>query len=43
MLTFRALDLRQSESGNCGLFVFIIIMSSGATLLVGAWSRGKQE
>ena len=41
-LTFRALALRQSESRNCGLYV-VYIQKYGATLLVGAWQREKQQ
>ena len=41
-LTFRALALRRSESRNCGLCV-IYIQKDRATLLVGAWSREKQQ
>ena len=41
-LTFRALALRRSESMNCGLCV-VYIQRCGATLLVGAWQREKQQ
>ena len=41
-LRFRALALRRSESKNCGLCV-VYIEKSGATLLVGAWQREKQQ
>ena len=41
-LTFRALALRRSESRNCGLCV-VYIQKYGATLLVGAWQREKQQ
>ena len=39
---FRALALRRSASGNCGLCV-VCIKKYGATLLVGAWQREKQQ
>ena len=39
---FRALALRRSESRNCGLCVDYI-EERGATLLVGAWQREKQQ
>ena len=41
-LTFRALALRQTKSRNCGLCV-VYIQKYGATLLVGAWQREKQQ
>ena len=41
-LTFRALALRRSESRNCG-FCVVYIQKYGATLLVGAWQREKQQ
>ena len=41
-LTFWALALRRSESRNCGLCV-VYIQKDGATLLVGAWYREKQQ
>ena len=41
-LTFRAQALRRSESRNCGLCV-VYIQKYGATLLVGAWQREKQQ
>ena len=41
-LTFRTLALRRSESRNCGLCV-VYIQKYGATLLVGAWQREKQQ
>ena len=41
-LTFRALALRRSKSRNCGLCV-VYIQKYGATLLVGAWQREKQQ
>ena len=41
-LTFRALALRRSESRNCGLCV-VYMQKYGATLLVGAWEREKQQ
>ena len=41
-LTFRALALRRSESRSCGLCV-VYIQKYGATLLVGAWQREKQQ
>ena len=41
-LTFRALALSQSESRSCGLCV-VYIQKYGATLLVGAWQREKQQ
>ena len=39
---FRELTLRRSESRNCGLCV-VYIEKCGATLLVGAWQREKQQ
>ena len=36
------LALRRSESRNCGLCV-VYIQKYGATLLVGAWQREKQQ
>ena len=41
-MTFRAKALRRSESRSCGLCV-VYIEKCGATLLVGAWQRGKQQ
>ena len=41
-LTFRALALRRSESRNCGLCV-VYTQKYGATLLVCAWQREKQQ
>ena len=41
-LTFRELALRGSESMNCGLCV-VYIQKYGATLLVDAWQREKQQ
>ena len=41
-LTFRVLALRRSESRNCGLCV-VYIQKYGATLLVVAWQREKQQ
>ena len=41
-LMFRALALLRSESRNCGLCV-VKIEKYGATLLVGAWQRKKQQ
>ena len=41
-LTFRTQALRRSESKNCGLCV-VYIQKYGATLLVGAWQREKQQ
>ena len=41
-LTFRALTLLRSESRNCELCV-VYIQKDGATLLVGAWQREKQQ
>ena len=41
-LTFRALALRRSDSRNYGLCV-VYIQKYGATLLVGAWQREKQQ
>ena len=41
-LTFRTLALRRSESKNCGLCV-VYMQKDGATLLVGAWYREKQQ
>ena len=41
-LTFRALALHPSESRNCGLCV-LYIQKCGATLLVGAWQREKEQ
>ena len=41
-LTFRVQALRQSELRNCGLCV-VYIQKCGATLLVGAWQREKQQ
>ena len=40
--TFRALAIRRSKSRNCGLCV-VYIQKCGATLLVGAWRREKQQ
>ena len=39
---FRALALRGSESRNCALCV-VYIEKCGATLLVGAWKRERQQ
>ena len=41
-LTFRAQALRRSKSRNCG-FCVVYIQKYGATLLVGAWQREKQQ
>ena len=41
-LTFQALALGRSESMNCGLCE-VETQKYGASLLVGAWSREKQQ
>ena len=41
-LTFRALALRRRESRNWGLCL-VYRQKYGATLLVGAWQREKQQ
>ena len=41
-LMFQALGLCWSETQNCGGCV-VYIQKDGATLLVGAWSREKQQ
>ena len=41
-LTFQALALGRSESMNCGLCE-VEMQKYGASLLVGAWSREKQQ